>query len=188
VGVMSEIIQFRPKIDKIIETILYLCHKGIELDQYKTVKLLYLSDREHFINFGRPITFDHYYAFECGPVASRAFDILKGNRVQGFEREDLPFEIQSVGKFKFVENPKRSVNTKLFSKSDLKVLDQISHEYGDKTFKKLYDLTHNHFAYKSAWAQRGAKKSHPMDFGEFLEGEARRDKVISDLKFISKAI
>lgn len=185
---MAEIIQFRPKIDKIVETILYLSHKGIELDQYKTVKLLYLADREHFLRFGRPITFDRYFAFEYGPVASTAFDILKGNRVEGVDRDALPFDINTVAKYKYVENPNRNVNTKLFSKSDLSMLDYIVAEHGNKSFKELYDLTHKHFPYEAAWARRGDKKSSPMDFADFFEGEAKRDEIVSDLKFISRAI
>lgn len=36
---------------------------------------------------------------------------------------------------------------KLFSKSDLRVLDEVVAKYGDKKFYDLYQITHRHFAY-----------------------------------------
>ena len=38
---------FRPKIDKIIEALLYLAHKRPGADKYQAVKFFYLADRDH---------------------------------------------------------------------------------------------------------------------------------------------
>ena len=122
-------IHFKPKKDKIVETILYLAHKGLDLSQYKLVKLFYLADREHLRRFGRPITFDYYVAMEHGPVASIAYDIAKGNIVRGVDPDTLPFTIRRLDRFRFVENPKREINRSLFSKSDLMILDEIVKKY-----------------------------------------------------------
>lgn len=77
---MNARVTFTPKPDKLADSILYLALKGIELDQYKAVKLLYLADREHLRRFGRPITFDKYVAMKFGPVGSAAYDWLRSKR------------------------------------------------------------------------------------------------------------
>jgi hypothetical protein len=61
-------LKFRPKTEKIVELMLYLAHKRPDADKYQAVKFFYLADREHLIRYGRPITFENYYAMEYGPV------------------------------------------------------------------------------------------------------------------------
>jgi Protein of unknown function (DUF4065) len=64
----SMALKFRPKTEKIVELMLYLAHKRPDADKYQAVKFFYLADREHLIRYGRPITFENYYAMEYGPV------------------------------------------------------------------------------------------------------------------------
>jgi len=180
-------VKFTPKPDKIVDSILYLALKDIEIDQYKAVKLLYLADREHLRRFGRPITFDKYVAMEFGPVASCAFDILKGKERMGVKPSDLPFELRKLDKITLVKNPKRDIDRSIFSKSDLMILDQIAEEYGSKSFGELYELTHSHFAYDRAWKHRKSKADE-MRFEDFLAEDASKEDRVSDLAFTSKGM
>lgn len=184
---MNARIKFTPKPEKIVDSILYMALKGIEIDQYKAVKLLYLADREHLKRFGRPITFDKYVAMKFGPVASCAFDILKGKQVLGVKPKTLPFELFKLDKITLVQNPKRDIDRSIFSKSDLMVLDQIADEYGDKSFGDLYEITHSHFAYDRAWKNRKSKADE-MRFEDFLIEDASKDDRISDLAFTSRGM
>jgi hypothetical protein len=87
---------FRPKLEKIVELLLYLAHKRAGADKYQAVKFFYLADREHFKPHGRPLTFDNYYALSYGPVASNALDLLhkKPWMLQRAGIKELPFETE----------------------------------------------------------------------------------------------
>lgn len=180
-------VNFRTKPKKIVETLLYLSHKDIELCQYKTVKLLYLADREHLKRFGRPISFDKYVAMKNGPVASIAYDIFKGNVVKGVNLDDLPFDICQYDDLSILENPKREIDRNLFSKSDLIVLDETCREYGQSSFMELYRLTHDHFAYSRAWRNR-VSGADPMFFEDFLNETADKEDKVQDLELIALAM
>ncbi|MBL4872109.1 MAG: SocA family protein [Rhodobacteraceae bacterium] len=179
---MAARVKFRTKPEKIVETMLYLAHKGIELSQYKTVKLLYLADREHFRRFGRPISYDKYVAMEYGPVASIALDIINGKNVLGVDKDALPFEINTIGVHSLISDPKRDIRRELFSKSDLIILDDTVEKYGHFEFGKLYELTHKHFAYSRAWNNQKTK-ADPMFFEDFLDETANKEDKIQDLEF-----
>src|SRR5882672_10637583 len=89
-------LEFKPKYDKIVELLLYLAHKRPGADKYQAVKFFYLADREHIRRYGRPITFDNYYALSYGPVASTALDLLNGASpaMLGANENTLPFKIE----------------------------------------------------------------------------------------------
>ena len=179
---MAARIKFPIKPKKIVETMLYLAHKDIELSQYKTVKLLYLADLEHFRRFGRPISFDKYVAMRNGPVASIALDIIKGKTVEGINRDDLPFEIRKFDDLYIIEKPKRGIKQEGFSKSDLIVLDEICKKYGRAGFMELYNETHKHFAYTRA-RNNQKTEADPMFFEDFLNETADKEDKVQDLEF-----
>ena len=72
-------LRFRPKVEKIVELLLYLAHKRPGADKYQAVKFFYLADRAHLNRYGRPISFEKYYAMSYGPVGSTVLDLLNGN-------------------------------------------------------------------------------------------------------------
>ena len=179
-----EHINFPLKKDKVIECILHLTTKGLELTSYRVVKLLYLADREHLREFGRPISFDRYVAMENGPVASYAYDVMKGLKRSGTNVEDLPFSVVKIGGRKYAQDPKRAINRKLFSRSDLQILDETCHKYGGWTFSQLYHETHKHEAYDKAWKNRSSN-ADAMRFEDFFEGMENQDKLIESVKLES---
>lgn len=176
-------IRFKPKVGKIVETILYLAHKGLDLDQYKAVKLIYLADREHLNRFGRPITFDTMVAMEFGPVASVTYNILKGGKVAGLDRTALPFSLKAIGQMIYVEQPTRAVNRRLFSKSDLMVIDGVVAAHGAAAFRELYELTHAYFDYTQAWARRGGGKAAAIFFEDMIDESEAKEDIVEDLAF-----
>jgi len=184
---------FRPKIDKIVEALLYLAHKRPGADKYQVVKFFYLADREHLKRYGRPLTFDNYYALSYGPVASTALDLLNGAApaLFGAKEATLPFRTErgtvktKSGKeteTTFIREPSRDVNVDLFSKSDLEVLDEIISKYKNASFDDLYNETHKHFAYKNAWDHRryGGDRAE-MYYDEMIDDLAKRASLVEDL-------
>lgn len=190
-------LKFRPKLDKIVELLLYLAHKRPGADKYQAVKFFYLADREHFRRYGRPITFEDYYAMWYGPVASNALDFIHQNKklMERAGLESLPFELEAgTVKMKsgkttdtiFIRKPLREVNRDLFSKSDLQVFDEIIDRYKNASFDDLYNETHGHYAYKHAWENKshGAERAE-MYYDEMVEDKARRAELVEDISPIA---
>ena len=65
---------FRP--DKASEAIDLIARARPGITQYFIGKLLYLADKAHFLDWGRPITFDRYVAMVHGPVPSAVRNML----------------------------------------------------------------------------------------------------------------
>jgi uncharacterized phage-associated protein len=183
---------FRPKIDKIIEALLYLAHKRPDADKYQAVKFFYLADREHLRRYGRPLTFDNYYAMSYGPVASTTLNLLNGASpvLFGAKEKSLPFKTEKgmvktkAGKeteTTFIRTPLRDVNFDLFSKTDLEILDKIIAKYKNTSFDDLYKETHNHFAYKNAWKKRRDGDRAEMFYDEMIEDPEHRASLVEDL-------
>lgn len=181
---MDSLIKFKSKNDKIIESLLLLSHLG-KFSRYQVVKFLYLADREHLRRYGRPITFDNYYAMENGPVASEAYDLLRN----ADSVANLPFDSVLDGKHYYLVNPKREVNMDAMSRSDVKILREMVDLYKDHSFDELYQLTHSHAAYKNAWENRtSGSKSNRMSFDDFFEGMEDKDTIIEELAFAARGM
>lgn len=182
-------LEFRPNLEKIVELLLYLAHKKPGADKYQAVKFFYLADREHLVRYGRPITFENYFALPYGPVASKAKEFLEHDRwtMRSAGITSLPFETHTVQRkgpvpdLVVLGEPLRAVDEDIFSRSDLRVFDEILEKYGHLTFSQLYDLTHDHYAYKRAWRDRGHMNAAPMLYEEFVEDEKLRQQLIEDI-------
>ena len=61
----------------IIEAIYYVLCKLQKVDKIHLVKLIYLADKYHLMNYGRTITDDDFKAFEHGPGGSHTMDVLE---------------------------------------------------------------------------------------------------------------
>jgi uncharacterized phage-associated protein len=176
-------LEFKPKYDKIVELLLYLAHQRPGADKYQAVKFFYLADREHLIRYGRPISFEAYYALSYGPVASTVLDLLNGNR-RVFEKvgiEHLPFEVKVDEKTTVIGNPHREVNKELFSKTDLTIFDDVVERYKDASFDDLFKATHQHYAWSHAWNTRRQGKRAEMYYDEMIDDEQKRAILLEDL-------
>lgn len=186
-------LDFRPKYEKIVELLLYLAHKKPGVDKYQVVKLFYLADKEHLNRHGRPITQEKYFALPYGPVASTAKELMERNfyTLKRANLESLPFEVEvrkRPGKepLLVIGPPKREVDYDLFSKSDLRVIDEVIEKYGEFDFDALYQLTHRHEAYRRAWDNRPRDaKAAPMLYEEMIDSRGRRDEILEDIGPIS---
>jgi hypothetical protein len=181
-------LNFKPKIDKILEALVYLAHKRPGADQYQAVKLFYLSDVEHFNRYGRPITYETYYALDYGPVASTALDLIKQHRLVMKKAgiKSLPIKTEQRDNIIILAEPLRGVDYEVFSKSDLRVLDEMIAEHGNKSFDELYKLTHSHFAYDIAWKNRGDANRSLMYYEDMLGEGSRKAELLEDLEQIAE--
>ena len=174
---------FRPKLDKIVELLLYLAHKRPGADKYQAVKFFYLADREHLNRYGRPISFETYFALPYGPVASHAMDLLERDprALEAAGIKDLPFKTEEKNGITYIREPMREVDADLFSRTDLQVFDEILAEYGQMTFDELFKLTHADVAYTNAWDKRGFSNRSLMEYADMIEDQKKRAAMEEDL-------
>jgi uncharacterized phage-associated protein len=176
-------LEFKPKYDKIVELLLYLAHKRPGADKYQAVKFFYLADREHLNRYGRPISFETYYALSYGPVASTVLNLLNGDQwtFKNIGLDKLPFETEVSGNTTIIRRPLRDVDTDLFSKTDLAIFDEVIGEYKDASFDDLFRATHEHYAWRHAWNTRKQGNRAAMFYDEMIDDEQKRAALLEDL-------
>ena len=163
-----------PYIDKIIDVIAFLLHKAqTPLSQYQIVKAIFLADRAHLNQYGRPITYDNYVAMAHGPVPSCAYDCLKNDPdiLDEIGRTCFPWtEVENhqtngiSSNIKFFELTEAPEISELMSESDEMALDAALQQILASDFKNLRELTHEDPAWLEAWNNRGTKNSKEMNY------------------------
>jgi uncharacterized phage-associated protein len=143
--------------DKAIEAIDFIALHKPGVTQYYIGKILFFADREHLLDYGRPITGDKYVAMEHGPVPSAIRDILKAD-------SDSPDEILGNLHDRVVieqEGNKQKVFSKgieglsALSGSDKEYLANAIDQYGSMSFAELKRVSHEDPAYADAWDKPG---------------------------------
>ncbi|MEL6647862.1 MAG: Panacea domain-containing protein [Pseudomonadota bacterium] len=142
------------------------------LTQYDIVKTLFLADRQHLNEYGRPITFDNYVAMNHGPVPSCSYDILKSNeyRMRQLGIEALPWKTRPIGKGK---THYFDANVDLFdqflSDSDRDALTYAFGTVRKLSFGQIRRLTHLDPAYLDAWVEDGHRAAYDMNLALLFE-------------------
>lgn len=182
-------LKFKPNFEKIVELLLYMAHKRPGADHYQAVKFLYLADKEHMNRYGRPITFEKYSALKYGPVASNAYNLLKNpeKELPKFGLKELPFVLEKLGTYIYIKEPKRAVCYDLFSKSDIKIFDEVLTKYGRLSFGELYNLTHSHFAYRNAWENRPSNKdANAMRYEDMIDENINKAAFVEEIGLVAE--
>ena len=112
-------LRFRFNAEKFVNAVAYLAQNCPGSTKLTICKHLYLADKEHLVRYGRPVLGDHYYKLPHGPIPTRGLDLLRG-RATAPENALLDKYVSVVGE---AVHPKRQPNRKVFSKTDLEVLD-----------------------------------------------------------------
>jgi len=137
--------------DKTIQSALYVAEKIESKDFHKIFKILYFADRGHLAKYGRTITGDTYIKMNAGPVPTKLFDIFKAVRGDSFFSADNLKEYFTVSGGYFI-NPEKKPDLKYLSETDISELDDSISKYGELSFGKLIEISHN-----TAW---GAAKDN----------------------------
>lgn len=114
---------------------------GGELNKMKALKLIWLSDKLHLLLHGRPITGDCYYAMKNGPVASFTKDILEQNSIS-LSEEELAYTADFIFSVGYDFRSRAAGDKKVFSKTDLSVLDSVFNAYSRFDQFELSDISH----------------------------------------------
>ena len=142
-------ISFDFKPGKFASAAAYLAERRAGTTQKHICKLLYFADKEHLLRYGRTITGDSYRALEQGPAPSHGFEALNKRG--------------------------EKANTKVLSKSDIKVLDGIVAKLGKLKTCDLEELALK----EPAWIK--TDRNARMDFLLFFEGHPEAEAIKSIL-------
>lgn len=128
---------------KVVQSFNFFAIKeGSSENKMKALKLLWLSDRLHLRKYGRMISNDNYYALPNGPVPSASRDILQKS---SFFKDDIAQDyadqyIKIVNQYTYESI--QDIDYKVFSKSEIEILNKIYDNFGDKNQYDLSKLSH----------------------------------------------
>jgi uncharacterized phage-associated protein len=172
-------INFKFDMDKALAAAIYIATKRpTELTQAKLFKMMYLSDKDHLVRYGRPITGDSYSAMEHGPVPSNLYnafkEIVKGKSSLSKNAKILMKGIRLDKTYQYPRIEALSaIDPAQLSVSDMKSLDRIIEQFGQMTFSQVRQIAHDTPAWELAWNRKPKEKdAEPMDFREFFEDDA----------------
>lgn len=161
--------RFNFKWEKAIQAIDFIAQHQPGITQYYVGKIIFFADREHLLDYGRPISGDRYVAMEHGPVPSAVRDLLKSD--SGYPDEMIVLLHSRIGIE--TDGNKQHIYSKgnnefpNLSGSDKEYLTDAIVKYGDMSFSQLKDLSHEDPAYEAAWKKFGA--ANEMDIDLWLE-------------------
>ena len=130
---------------KSLNSVLYISENLKRKDFHKIFKILYFADRNHFSDYGRPITGDIYVAMVDGPVPSNIYDIFKAVRGDSYFANSNPKlnELFKVHDKNFI-TPLVAANLDSLSKTDKEYLDKSISEYGEMTWEEIREKSHDY--------------------------------------------
>lgn len=161
---------FAFSIDKLIQTVIFFVHNTSpeKLGKVKLMKLLYYSDFRHMREYGRPIVGDSYYKLENGPVPTLTLNLISEAETCGNDKpdeEDLADTKNYVQKFKeainitikdyygkrkLQFNPRIEFNPKVFSKSDLTIMEKVAKEFYDDNGSEISEKSHKEIGWRAS--------------------------------------
>lgn len=127
---------------KLIETIVFFAENTRFCGKIKIFKLLYLLDFGHFRQTGRSVTGLEYQAWKLGPVPR---DLLG----EWMDLEsDLADAVEIVPEKVFdytrdLVRPRRHFVGELFTKRELRMMNELAVRFRDDMSKPLVDITHS---------------------------------------------
>ena len=151
------------------------------INKMKAIKLAYFADRYHLRKYGRPIFNDTYFAMQHGTVPSGLKDIAEITDYLSKDEKEYAIgflEVVDENNFKSL----RSIDTKVFSKSDIEALLFVWNKLGKYNQYGLSRLSHNY----PEWSQLKEDLEHQprirQDYGDFLKDPSDGYEKFHELK------
>ena len=176
---------FVPSLDRILAAILTLMKWRPGISQFQIVKPLFIADKKHLNESGRPVTYDRYVAMEQGPVPSLAYDLLMKPEVfQTLYGRPPPWSVETRSRghrFTATEGPDEDS----LSRTDLAALREGVGVVDKLNKIQLSELLHKDPAWVEAWGRRGNARKVPMRAVKLLEDED--EEAIANLRLLSRS-
>ena len=178
---------FEFNLEKLVQAIAYFSKASVpDLTKLKAAKLLYFADKQHLLEYGRPIIGDVYWCMDWGPVPSFALNEMN----EAIDRKEVPLtgnsdaslfmRVLNVKKFFYV-HPRFEVkdgayDPSVFSESELKALRYVTNVYGGRSARELVDLTHEEPTWTIANKGRPAGSRAPITYDLFFVGAPEKSQ------------
>lgn len=175
-------LDFRFSPQKFVQALVFFSKSGMtDLTKMKIHKLLFFADKLHLIRYGRPIIGDRYFALDHGPLLSSADDDLDTaedlaigvNEAAVREHFGGYLTLQPSGGWPVISAVGPEDHS-VFSRSELKVLNDVAEKYGKLSASKLRKLSHEDPSYVLADKNRPQGGRAPMPYESFFEEKATR--------------
>lgn len=187
----APVVRLVPNPAKVTEAILLVLacaeERKVDVSQYDIVKTIFLADKRHLNRFGRPITFDNYFAMRHGPVPSMVYDLLKGTQAVADKHGTKIEWVRSVveGRPQASFKARRGPNLDELAPSEVELLRDCFGAVKSLGFSEIRRLTHEDAAYLDAWEDSGGENSsYPMSLGMMFD--VPNMVTAKELAFISK--
>ena len=146
--------------ERLVEIVLYVLNKTVELDYFTLLKIIYFSELKHLAKWGQRITTDEIGAMPYDPVLSLLLDAIKGDareqKLTAMQREAFKFASEAS----YIILPQRKANEVYLSKLEKEALDEFIREKANLSFEQLKIKSHD-----SMWCQNyhegKSKKTFP---------------------------
>jgi uncharacterized phage-associated protein len=155
---MMSDLRFKFDHQKCVQAIQFLAENMPEITQYYVGKVMFFADKEHLLDWGRPIYGDRYVAMEHGPVPSNTYNIIKGDSGEPDEVSDLfssRISVRQNGNKKHLTVRKGAPPIDLLTHSDKEALLRSLQTYGKMPFGKIKEISHKDISYEQAWSKDG---------------------------------
>jgi len=119
-------------------TAMFINKAGDKINYTKLIKLLYLTDREAFRLWERPLTGDSYVSMHKGPVLSKTYDLIDYEE----NPDDKSYWYRFISKenydIKLIADP----GFMELSKREIDLIERIYEKYKDKDWRQMIDICH----------------------------------------------
>lgn len=160
------------RVPVIIESLCYLLSKLGQADKIQLVKLMYLADKYHLMNYGRTISDDYFYAFPHGPGGSDTLNVLEFDGYVLGKYLPMAKTLLKKGEgFEYLPAKKcKPDSLPMLSESDIEALDFVADHFGTMDKWELVDYTHELPEWKryEALLLSGKTKREPIKTDELL--------------------
>ncbi|HET7809210.1 MAG TPA: Panacea domain-containing protein [Steroidobacteraceae bacterium] len=165
--------------EKLINTIVFFAANTKYCGKVKLFKLLYLLDFAHFRETGRSVTGLDYRAWKMGPVPLELMQewdhlepdmsaavVIEPERVVDYVRDQV--------------KPKRGFDASLFTKRELRLMQDLAEKYREEMTKPLIGLTHSERGpWDKIWdAGRGNNERIPYSLA-IDDNDPNRDAILT---------
>ncbi|UZK68852.1 Panacea domain-containing protein [Sphingomonas sp. S1-29] len=182
-------LSYHPNREKIVEGALFLLQQAgrdsVRLTTDTMRIAMFLADKWHLDEYGRPVFFDNYVATAAGPLgiaAGEMFEPAFAWSNVGADAAPWTHEKGTLGNVS-VLIAVREPDLRLISDSDVDAISSALSIVGALGEDEIRHFTHRNHAYSAAW-RNGAGAGSQLDPRLVLE--ERDDDLIDDLLYISR--
>ena len=142
-------------ISRIGNAVIYIAEHTSDLSKTKLLKLLYLMEERSALKYQQPFLALPYEVWQAGPVAKDLYIDLSDGAVLLSKYVKTKLVKLDDGKDAQYVYPIAAFDDEDFSTYEIRLMDEVLKEYGDKTATELVDIVHRE---NTLWYQIAKEK------------------------------